>query len=143
MPGRPVVEGMPAEGGSFNRDHDTLHIRWSGGAGTKGVFVQVRPRDIHRRITFLVFTDSTQFRIPGNLPLPFLSDTLPHPAGEASRAGRRLRERGTDLGHGARSGRRRAGSVHAHASALAGFRQMMGYTFGPGERMLACARVGW
>ncbi|MDO8666639.1 MAG: hypothetical protein Q7J79_08510, partial [Gemmatimonadales bacterium] len=76
MPDFPVVAGIPANGAAFNRDRDTLAVTWSGAAGTKGVFVQVRPRDLQRRLTLLLFTDSTSFRIAGKLPLPFESDTI-------------------------------------------------------------------
>jgi hypothetical protein len=71
------VTGLPAGGASFDRDHDTLDVGWSGGGSTKGVFVQVRPRDIQRRLTLLLWTDSTHFRIGGPLPLPFETDTIP------------------------------------------------------------------
>ncbi|MEK6769736.1 MAG: hypothetical protein AABY85_12205, partial [Gemmatimonadota bacterium] len=77
MPDFPVVTGIPANGAVFNRDRDTLDVSWTGAAGTKGVFVQVRPRDLQRRLTLLLFTDSTSFRVAGKLPLPFESDTIP------------------------------------------------------------------
>jgi hypothetical protein len=41
------------------------------------VFVQVRPRDIERRLTLFFFTDSAQFRVAGNQPLPFVGDDHP------------------------------------------------------------------
>lgn len=77
MPAVPTVGGLAGNGATLNRDRDTLDVTWSGGGSTKGVFVQVRPRDIQRRLTLLFFTDSTHFRIPGRIPLPFLSDTIP------------------------------------------------------------------
>jgi hypothetical protein len=77
MPDFPSVSGIPGSGATLNRDRDTLFVSWSGAAGTKGVFVQVRPRDLERRLTLVLFTDSTRFRIPGNMPLPLLDDTLP------------------------------------------------------------------
>jgi hypothetical protein len=77
MPGFPTVTGLPPGGTTFNRDTDTLNLAWSGGTGTKGVFVQVRPRDMERRLTLLFFTDSAEFRIPGSMALPLLSDSLP------------------------------------------------------------------
>lgn len=77
MPAFPIVSGIPEDGAVFNRDRDTLLVSWSGGAPTKGVFIQVRPRDLQRRLTFLFFTDSAQFRVAGRLPLPVPSDTLP------------------------------------------------------------------
>jgi hypothetical protein len=77
MPEPPVLGGVPPDGATLNRDRDTLDVTWSGAAGSKGVFVQVRPRDLERRLTFLLFTDSTHFRIAGRLPLPFGDDTIP------------------------------------------------------------------
>ncbi|MBI1722670.1 MAG: DUF4249 family protein [Gemmatimonadetes bacterium] len=77
MPDLPVVTGIPADGAVFDRDRDTLAVTWSGAAGTKGVFIQVRPRDLRRRLTLILFTDSTSFRVSGRLPLPFEEDTLP------------------------------------------------------------------
>jgi hypothetical protein len=77
MPGFPIVSGVPPEGSSFNRDRDTLRVEWAGGGSTKGVFVQVRPRDIERRLTLFFFTDSARFRIAGNMPLPFAGDEHP------------------------------------------------------------------
>jgi len=77
MPAFPVVTGMPAEGADFDRDRDTLRLRWTGAEGTDQVFVQVRPRDLQRRLTLALFTDSSGITLPGNLPTPVLSDTLP------------------------------------------------------------------
>ena len=77
MPDYPVVGGIPAEGATFNRDRDTLRVTWSGGGATKGVFVQVRPRDIERRLTLFFFTDSARFRVAGSQPLPFVGDDKP------------------------------------------------------------------
>jgi len=77
MPDFPSVQGLPADLAEFNRDRDTMRLSWSGGGSTKGVFVQVRPRDILRRLTLFFFTDSTRFRVAGSQPLPFVSDTLP------------------------------------------------------------------
>lgn len=77
MPDFPVVGGIPPDGAEFNRDHDTLQVTWSGGGATKGVFVQVRPRDIGRRLTMFFFTDSTTFRVGGTQRLPFVSDEHP------------------------------------------------------------------
>lgn len=77
MPGLPVLGGVPAEGATFDRDRDTLDVTWSGATASKGVFVQVRPRDLERRLTMLLFTDSSRFRVAGRLPLPFEDDTIP------------------------------------------------------------------
>ncbi len=77
MPDYPVVSGIPPDGASFNRDHDTLRVTWSGGGASKGVFVQVRPRDIERRLTLFFFTDSARFRVAGPQPLPFVDDDKP------------------------------------------------------------------
>ena len=77
MPAFPVVTGMPADGASFDRDRDTLRLRWTGAEGTDQVYVQVRPRDLRRYLTLVLFTDSSGITLPGNLPLPVLSDTVP------------------------------------------------------------------
>jgi len=77
MPAPPLVTGMPAMGATFDRDHDTLRLSWSGARWSDRIYVQVRPRDLQRRLTLVLFTDSTALIIPGRLPLPFLSDTLP------------------------------------------------------------------
>ena len=77
MPSPPVVSGVPADGATFNRDRDTLHVSWSGGGATKGVFVQVRPRDVERRLTLFFFTDSVNFRMAGDIGLPFTSEDHP------------------------------------------------------------------
>lgn len=77
MPAIPVVTGLRGSGASLNRDRDTLDLTWSGGGSTKGVFVQVRPRDLQRRLTLIFFTDSTHFRVSGRIPLPFETDTIP------------------------------------------------------------------
>ncbi len=77
MPGLPVLGGVPPDGATFDRDRDDLDVTWSGADASKGVFVQVRPRDLVRRLTLLLFTDSTRFRVAGRLPLPFEADTIP------------------------------------------------------------------
>lgn len=77
IPEFPSVEGMPAEGSAFDRDHDTVRIRWSGAAGSKGVFVQLRPRDVAGHVTLLLVTDSTRITLPGNMPFPIPHDTIP------------------------------------------------------------------
>lgn len=77
MPEFPTVEGLPAEGSAFDRDHDTVRIRWSGAAGSKGIFVQVRPRDVAGHVTLLLVTDSTRITLPGSMPLPSMHDTIP------------------------------------------------------------------
>lgn len=77
MPAAPVVTGLLPEGAAFNRDRDTLRIAWSGAQGSKGVFTQVRPRDVTRWVRMVLFTDSTHFVIPGLLAFPLPSDSLP------------------------------------------------------------------
>lgn len=77
MPDFPAVSGVPPDGATFDRDRDTLNVTWSGGGSTKGVFVQVRPRDIQRRLTLFLFTDSARFRLAGSMPLPLVSDSSP------------------------------------------------------------------
>ena len=77
MPGTPVVSGLLPDGAPFNRDRDTLHVSWSGAQGSKGVFVQVRPRDVARWVRLVLWTDSTRFTIPGRLAFPLPSDSLP------------------------------------------------------------------
>jgi hypothetical protein len=77
MPAFPVVTGMPAAGATFDRDRDTLRLRWTGATGTDEIYVQVRPRDLRRRVTLVLFTDSSSVTIPGLLPLPMISDSLP------------------------------------------------------------------
>jgi hypothetical protein len=77
MPAPPLVTGMPATGATFDRDHDTLRLSWSGAQWSDEIYVQVRPRDVQRRLTLALFTDSTSLVIPGKLPLPVLGDTIP------------------------------------------------------------------
>ena len=77
MPAFPVVTGMPAAGATFDRDRDTLRLRWTGAAGTDEIYVQVRPRDLQRRVTLVLITDSSSVTIPGLLPLPVIGDSLP------------------------------------------------------------------
>lgn len=77
MPAFPVVTGMPTSDATFDRDRDTLRLRWTGAAGTDEIYVQVRPRDLQRRVTLVLLTDSPSVTIPGLLPLPVLSDSLP------------------------------------------------------------------
>ena len=77
MPAPPLVTGMPATGATFDRDRDTLRLSWSGARWSDEIYVQVRPRDLQRRLTMVLFTDSTSLVIPGNLPLPVPSDTIP------------------------------------------------------------------
>lgn len=77
MPAPPTVSGMPGTGTTFNRDRDTLRLAWTPGEGGQGTYVQVRPRDLRRHLTMVLFTDSTSITIPGRLPLPVINDTIP------------------------------------------------------------------
>ena len=77
VPDRPMVTGVPPDGATFNRDRDSMVVGWSGAAFTKGIFAQVRPRNIERRLTLLVFTDSATFHIAGTTQVPVSSDNNP------------------------------------------------------------------
>lgn len=77
MPAPPVVTGMPAMGATFNRDRDTLRLSWTGARWNDEIYVQVRPRDLRRHLTLVLFTDSSSLVIPGRLPLPVIDDTIP------------------------------------------------------------------
>lgn len=76
-PAFPVVTGMLPDGARFNRDRDTLRIAWSGGGTTKGIYIQVRPRNVQRPLRLLLFTDSPSVRLPGAQALPVLDDDQP------------------------------------------------------------------
>jgi len=77
MPFPPVVTGLPPDGARFSRDRDTLRVSWSGAQFSKGVYIQVRPRDVARIVRMVLFTDSASFMIPGRLPFPLPGDSLP------------------------------------------------------------------
>jgi hypothetical protein len=77
IPFAPVVTGLPPEGARFNRDRDTLAVGWSGALFSKGVYLQVRPRDVSKIVRMVLFTDSSTFLIPGRLPFPLPSDSMP------------------------------------------------------------------
>ncbi len=77
MPEPITVTGILPDGAQFNRDHDTLAVAWNGGRYAKGVYMQVRPRDVAKIVRFVVWTDSQRLRIPGTLPFPLPSDTIP------------------------------------------------------------------
>ena len=75
MPSPPAVTGLPGEGATFDRDRDTLRLRWTGVADSSQVLVQVRPRDLRRRVTLALVTDSTTVTIPGRLPAVWVAGT--------------------------------------------------------------------
>jgi hypothetical protein len=77
MPYPLVVAGLPPDGATFNRDRDTLFVQWGGGQYSKGVYIQVRPRDVSRWVRLVMFTDSSRFVIPGRMVYPLPNDTLP------------------------------------------------------------------
>ena len=76
MPEPFQVSGLPPDGATFNRDHDTLALAWTGGRYSKGAYLQVRPRDVAKIVRMVLWTDSSHVRIPGTLPFPLPSDTI-------------------------------------------------------------------
>lgn len=75
MPAPPIVTGMPAMGATFDRDRDTLRLSWGGAQWSDQAYVQVRPRDLQRGATLILFTDSTSLTIPGNLTTVWVAGT--------------------------------------------------------------------
>ena len=75
MPAPPVVTGLPDAGATFDRDRDTLRLSWTAAEGFDWVFVQVRPRDLERRTTLGLLTDSSSVTIPGRLPAVWVAGT--------------------------------------------------------------------
>ena len=75
MPAPPAVTGLPESGATFDRDRDTLRLRWSAAEGSEWTLVRVRARDLRRYATLSLLTDSFSVTIPGRLPSVWVPGT--------------------------------------------------------------------